>query len=68
MSKLLPSVSAKLIKVELVKSIIGTTEKQRASVRGLGLRKIGSSVTVPNTPENRGMVNAVIFLLKVEEA
>jgi large subunit ribosomal protein L30 len=68
MSKLLPSVSAKQIKVELVKSVIGTTEKQQASVRGLGLRKIGSTVTIPNTPENRGMVNAVIFLLKVEEA
>ena len=68
MSKLLPSVSAKKIKVELVKSVIGTTEKQQASVRGLGLRKIGSVVTIPNTPENRGMVNAVIFLLKVEEA
>ena len=68
MHKLLPSKSVKKLTLTLVKSVISCTERQKASVRGLGLRKTGSSVTVVNTPENRGMINAVFFLLKVEEA
>lgn len=68
MSKLLPSESAKQIKVKQIKSTIGLTKKQIATAKGLGLRKIGSEVVVANSPENRGMVNAVRFLLHVEEA
>jgi len=54
------------IKVTLVKSVIGTIEKHRACVRGLGLRRLNQSVLVANTPENRGMINRVNYLLKYE--
>ena len=68
MSKLLPSKDVKNVTLTLVKSVISCTERQKATVRGLGLRKTGSSVTVANTVENRGMMSAIIFLLKIEEA
>ena len=68
MSKLLPSKDVKNVTLTLVKSVISCTERQKASVRGLGLRKTGSSVTVANTVENRGLMSAIIFLLKIEEA
>ena len=66
MSKLLPATSMQSLKVKLIKSTNGLTAKQKSSVKGLGLRKINSEVTVANTPENRGMVNKIIFLLSVE--
>jgi len=56
------------VKVTLVKSIFGQLKANVASVRGLGLRKRHQSVLVVDTPENRGMINAAIHLLKVEEA
>ncbi|MTI64905.1 50S ribosomal protein L30 [Methylophaga sp.] len=55
------------LKVTLVKSTIGRLAKHKASVSGLGLKKTGSSAVVLDTPENRGMINAVSYLLKVEE-
>ncbi len=55
------------LKVTLVKSTIGRLEKHKACVAGLGLRKTGSSAIVIDTPENRGMINRVSYLLKVEE-
>lgn len=58
---------AKQIKVTLKKSIIGSNESQRATVRGLGLRKLNSSKTLENTPAVRGMVKKVIHLVDVEE-
>lgn len=54
------------IKVTLVKSVIGTIEKHRACVRGLGLRRLNHSVIVLDTPENRGMISRVNYLLKAE--
>lgn len=54
------------IKVTLVKSVIGRIESHRASVRGLGLRRMNHSVVVEDTPAVRGMINAVNYLLKVE--
>ena len=45
-----------------------TAEKHRACVAGLGLRRIGHSVVVNDTPENRGMIERVSYLLRVEEA
>ena len=54
--------------VKLVKSTIGCTDKQKACVRGLGLRKLQSSRLVANTPENKGMINKVNFLLEIKEA
>lgn len=56
------------LKITLVKSLHGQLANIAASARGLGLRKPHQSVTVRNTPENRGMVHAAEHLLKVEEA
>jgi large subunit ribosomal protein L30 len=55
------------LKVTLVKSRFGRLKSHRACVAGLGLRKIRQSVTVADTPENRGMINKVSYLLSVEE-
>ena len=56
----------KKIKVTLVKSLIGTIESHRACDRGLGLRRREHTVEVLDTPENRGMINKISYLLKVE--
>lgn len=56
----------KKIKVTLVKSLIGTIESHRACVRGLGLRRREHTEEVLDTPENRGMINKISYLLKVE--
>jgi large subunit ribosomal protein L30 len=54
------------IKVTLVKGIIGTKQDHRATVRGLGLRRIRHTVELEDTPAVRGMINKVAYLLKVE--
>ncbi|MBT8422733.1 MAG: 50S ribosomal protein L30 [Gammaproteobacteria bacterium] len=56
------------LKVTLVKSRHGRLKKHKACVAGLGLRRINHTVEVADTPENRGMINKVSYLLKVEEA
>lgn len=56
------------LKVTLVRSKFGRHVKHRQCVAGLGLRRIGHAVTVADTPENRGMINKIDYLLKVEEA
>jgi large subunit ribosomal protein L30 len=56
------------VKVTLVKSKYGRLKKHQACVAGLGLRRINHSVVVEDTPENRGMINKVSYLLRVEEA
>lgn len=56
----------KKIKVTLVKSVIGTKQSHRATVRGLGLRRVNHCVELQDTPEVRGMVNKVSYLLKCE--
>ena len=53
------------IKVKLVKSVIGTRESHRATVRGLGLRKLNSVAVLEDTPAVRGMINKVSYLVKV---
>jgi len=58
---------AKTIKVTLIKSVFGHTKAHKATVRGLGLRKIRDTATLADTPEVRGMVSASRHLLKVEE-
>ncbi len=58
---------AKELKVTLVKSKHGRLKSHKACVAGLGLRKIHQTVTVIDTPENRGMINRVSYLLSVEE-
>jgi large subunit ribosomal protein L30 len=55
------------LRVMLLKSISGRLPRHRACVSGLGLRRIRHSVVVADTPENRGMINKVSYLLQVEE-
>jgi large subunit ribosomal protein L30 len=57
----------KSIKVTLVKSVFGQLKSHRATVRGLGLRRIRDTNTLADTPEIRGMIRASSHLLKVEE-
>ncbi len=56
----------KTVKVTLVRSLIGTKESHRATVRGLGLRRLNSSSTLEDTPAVRGMIKKVSYLLKCE--
>ena len=56
----------KKIKVTLVRSVIGTKEAHRASVRGLGLRRMHHTVEVIDSPEVRGMIRSISYLLRVE--
>ncbi len=58
--------SDKKIKVTLVKSVIGTKESHRATVRGLGLRRLNHTVELQDSPEVRGMINKVSYLVKAE--
>ena len=57
----------KKIRVTLVKSRHGRLKSHKACVAGLGLRRIHQTVEVIDTPENRGMINRVSYLLRVEE-
>lgn len=56
----------KTIKVTLVKSVIGTKQDHRATVRGLGLKRLNSSAVLEDTPAVRGMIRKVAYLLKCE--
>ena len=62
------AIADKAIKVTLIKSVFGQLANIRGSVKGLGLRRIGHSVVVADTPSNRGMVNTASHMLKVEPA
>jgi large subunit ribosomal protein L30 len=55
------------IKVTQVKSVHGRLKNHKACVSGLGLRRIGHTVEVEDTPSVRGMINAVNYLVRVEE-
>lgn len=59
---------AKTLKVTLVRRKFGRKPGHRECVQGLGLRRMHHTVEVQDTPENRGMINKVSYLLKVEEA
>ncbi|HET9679077.1 MAG TPA: 50S ribosomal protein L30 [Gammaproteobacteria bacterium] len=58
---------SKTVKVTQIKSTAGRIRAHQACVRGLGLRRMHHSVTVADTPENRGMMNKVSYLLNIEE-
>ena len=58
---------SEMLKITLVKSMIGKHEKHRRVLRGMGLTKINRTVELKDTPSIRGMVNAVSHLVKVEE-
>lgn len=57
----------KRLSVTMTKSKIGRLKSHQACLKGLGLRKIRHTVEVIDTPENRGMINKVSYMLKVEE-
>ena len=59
--------AAKTVKVTQIKSSSGRLKAHQASLRGLGLRRIGHTVEVEDTPSNRGMINRVFYLVTVEE-
>ena len=54
------------LRVTLVRSLTGYPADQRLTARGLGLRKINSSVVRPDSPEIRGMINKIVHVVKVE--
>jgi len=56
---------AKTIKVTLVKSSIGRNKKIGQTLRGLGLTRLNKTVELENTPAVRGMINKVLFLVKI---
>lgn len=58
--------TAKTIRVTLVKSATGRLKKHQACVQGLGLRRIGHTVEVQDTPAVRGMINRVGYMVQVE--
>ena len=59
---------ANKLKVQLVRSLNGRIKRHQDCVRGLGLRRMHQTVEVVDTPENRGMIDKVSYLLKVEKA
>jgi large subunit ribosomal protein L30 len=60
-------VSAKKLRVQLNKSLNGRLEQHKACARGLGLRKIRQTVEVVDTPENRGMIRKIGYMVDVQE-
>lgn len=59
---------AGVVKVTLVKSMIGKPEKHRKVLRGMGLTRVNKSVELEDTPSIRGMIDKVSHLVSVEEA
>ena len=59
--------AAKKLKLRLTKSLNKRLAAHKACVRGLGLRRIGHTVSVEDTPAVRGMVNRVAYLVAIEE-
>ena len=53
------------VKIKLVRSPIGCKQDHRATVRGLGLRKLNSESVLQDTPAVRGMINKISYLIKV---
>ena len=56
----------KTLTVKLVRSVAGTRESHRATVRGLGLRKVNGTRVLEDTPAVRGMINKVSYLVQVQ--
>ncbi len=66
MAKTKIKTDGKTIKVTLLRSLIGTRPEHRASVRGLGLRRINHTVELTDSPAIRGMINKVSYLVRCE--
>lgn len=60
--------SAGSVRVTLVRSLNGRLRAHWACARGLGLRRMHHSVEVQDTPQNRGMINKISYMLRVDEA
>ena len=60
-------IQKKTLKITQVRSIHGRLKKHQACVRGLGLRRMHHTVEVLDTPENRGMINKVSYMVRCEE-
>jgi len=60
--------ATKKLNVTLMRSTISRLAVHKTCVAGLGLRRIGQTVTVIDSPENRGMINKVAYMVAVEEA
>ncbi|GAW95779.1 MULTISPECIES: 50S ribosomal protein L30 [Colwellia] len=58
---------SKTVKVTQIKSSIGRLPKHRATLKGLGLRRINHTVELEDTPSIRGMINKVYYMVKVED-
>lgn len=66
MAKTQAKTQGKTIRVTLLRSLIGTRPEHRASVRGLGLRRINHTVELADSPAVRGMINKVSYLVRCE--
>jgi large subunit ribosomal protein L30 len=55
------------IKLTLIKSLSGRLKAHKECAKGLGIKKIHKTIEVNDTPENRGMINKINYLLKVEK-
>ncbi len=60
--------SAKRVRITWTKSAIGYTQRQKGTIRALGLRRLGQAVEHDDTPVIRGMINRVRHLVEVQEA
>ena len=60
--------TANTVRVKLVRSLHGRLKNHQACARGLGLRRMHQSVEVLDTPQNRGMVNKIEYMLELQEA
>jgi len=58
---------SKTVKITQMKSSIGRLPKHRATLKGLGLRRIRQTVELEDTPSVRGMINLVSYMIKVED-
>ncbi|HFD31117.1 MAG TPA: 50S ribosomal protein L30 [Gammaproteobacteria bacterium] len=60
--------SDKQVKLTLIRSLNGRLKSHKACASGLGIRRMHNSITVIDTPENRGMINKISYMLKIEDA
>lgn len=60
--------SQKTLKITLIRSLIGVKKSHIACVRGLGLHRLHETKEVRDTPENRGMVNRISYMLTIDES
>lgn len=59
--------STKQVKITVIRSMNGRLKAHKSCARGLGLRKMHHSIIVDDTPENRGMINKISYMLCIEE-